>query len=362
MMKRKLSISAVLTNAMLALVAGVSISLATGFNPIVVALFIFAGGTGVQFIDPLVFRGLAMEGLNQEIWTDVLVESFKETEDAGFLNEIPDESRHVATTRGENQVIHLVDVGADPKVLVNNITYPIGFAEQVDGDIPISLDTFVTEATKVTDEEIQYIAYDKIRLVQGKHTNAIMRTKHNKAVHALAPTTSTVTTPVLMATGPINPVTGLKRLTLKDILTHRGQYDVQKIPLAGRQLVITSDHYTDLLFECLEAKKSIDHLSHDETGLLKTMLFGFKTWLYIDMPYFNPDTKAKKSFGSVPSSSDVQGSVSYYALDMFRASGLTKNYTDVPTTQNHAWMYNVRHNYIVLPRKTRAIGAIISSD
>lgn len=359
-MKRKLKISALLTNALLALVAGVGISLITGFNPGAVALIIFVGGTGAQFIDPLAFRGLAMEGLNQEIWTDVLVQSFSETENAGFLNEIPDESRHVVATRGENEIIHLVDVGADPEVLINNTTYPIGAASQTDGDIPISLDNFKTVATKVSDREIQYIAYDKIRLVQAKHTNAVMRTKHNKAVHALAPVNHTATTPVLLATGPVNPVTGKKRLVMVDLLDHKNSYDTQKIPLQGRNLVLTSEHYNDLLFECLEAKKSIDHLSYDEAGLLKTMLFGFKTWLYIDMPYFNPATKVKKSFASVPAGTDVQASVSYYAPDMFKASGMTKNYADEPTTQNHAWLYNVSHNYIVLPRKNRAIGAIIS--
>lgn len=46
---------------------------------------------------------------------------------------------------------------------------------------------------------------------------------------------------------------------------------------------------------------------------------------------------------------------------MFRASGMTKNYTDEPGTQQQAWFYNVRHNYIVLPRKQRAIGAIVSA-
>lgn len=300
-----------------------------------------------------------MAGLNQEVWTDVLVQDFKATEEASFLNEIPDESRHVSATRGENEVIHLVDVGADPEVIINNITYPIGFASQDDKDIPISLDTFVTKATKVTQEEIEHIAYDKIRLVQDKHKNAVMTAKHNKAVHALAPIENTATTPVLKTTGP-DDGTGRKRLVIKDVLTHKNSYDTQKIPLEKRILVLSSDHYNDLLLEALDAKKSTDHLSYDEAGLLKTRLYGFKTYLYIDVPYFNA-TGQKKSFGSVIEAGDVQGSVSFYAPDMFRASGLTKNYQDEPTTQNHAWLYNIRHNYIVLPRKQRAFGAIIST-
>lgn len=301
-----------------------------------------------------------MAGLNQEIWTDVLVKDFKATEAAGFLNEIPDESRHVSGTKGENEVIHLVDVGGLPEVLINNVTYPIGFETRVDGNIPIELDTFVTKATKVTQEEIEHITYDKIRDVQKDHKDAIMLTKHVKAVHALGSTTETATTPILVTTGP-DDGTGRKRLIMKDLLTHKTSYDNQKIPLQGRTLILSSEHYNDLILEAITAKKSDNHLSFDEAGLLKTRLFGFKTWHYVDTPYYNLSTLTKKSFGSVNVAGDVQASVSYYSRDMFRASGLTKNYTDEPTTQNHAWMYNARHNYIVLPRKQRAIGAIVSA-
>jgi hypothetical protein len=360
-MKRKLSISALVVNFILALFAGALIFSITGFNPLITAGVLYAASTGAQLAFPAMLRGVAMEGINQEIWTDVLVEQFRETENAQFLNEIPDESRHVVATRGENEIIHLVDVGADPEVIINNITYPIGTATQTDGDIPISLDTYVTVATKVGQEEIQYVAYDKIRLVQKKHAAAVMSVKHNKAVHALAPGAETITTPVLVTTGP-DDGTGRKRLILKDLITHMKQYNDQKIPMMGRNLVLSTQHHTDLLIECTEAKKSADHLSFDESGMLATRLYSFKTWVYVDMPHYSLATLTKKSFGASIVAGDVEASVSFYAPDQFRASGLSKNYADEPTTQTHAWLYNVRHNYIVLPRKQRATGAIVSAD
>src|SRR5690606_8401376 len=134
--KRKLSISAILTNLVLALLVGVLLSLAVGFNPIVVAAIIFVGGTGMQLVFPNTFTGLALAGVYREIWTGELVESFQPEIAASFLNEIPDESRWVQSSGGgENQVIHLVDIGADPEVLINNTTYPIGYETLADGDI-----------------------------------------------------------------------------------------------------------------------------------------------------------------------------------------------------------------------------------
>lgn len=238
-----------------------------------------------------------MAGLNQEIWTDVLIRDFRTTEEASFLREIPDESRLVTATRGENEVIHLVDVGADPEVLVNNTTYPVGFASQTDGDIPITLDNFKTKATKVTDDEIQFIAYDKIRLVQEKHKNAIMRVKHNKALHALTPGSNGTKTPILRTTGADDGA-GRKKMTLKDILQLKRSFDAQKVPADKRVLVLCSDHYNDLLEDALGKTAFSGQFSDEVGGLLNARLYGFKVYWFVDAPYITASTLTKKVFWS----------------------------------------------------------------
>lgn len=297
--------------------------------------------------------------INQEIWTDVLVEDFKATEEASFLSEIPDESRFVTATRGENEFIHLVDVGVDPEVLINNTTYPIGSATQVDGDIVIPLDKYQTKATEVSDDELQHIAYDKIRLVQDKHKGAVMRVKHQKAVHALGPNGHTSATPVIVTTGA-DDGTGRKQMTFKDLITLKKAYDEQEIDDVGRILVLCSDHYNDLLEEDSKKLDFKGDIADKKKGLLSEDLYGFKIYRYVRSPYYTAVSKTKLAFGAMPAAGDYKATISFYAPDMFRASGSTKNYTDEPNTQTQKWMYNIRHNYIVLPRKARAIGAIIS--
>ena len=51
-----------------------------------------------------------------------------------------------------NDVIHLVEVGVDPDVLINNKTYPIDVQALEDKDIAIKLDKFQTKATTITDD------------------------------------------------------------------------------------------------------------------------------------------------------------------------------------------------------------------
>lgn len=301
-----------------------------------------------------------MSDLNQQIWTDVLVKRFKATEDALFLNEIPDYSRYVTATTNEYDIINLVDVGGMPEVITNNITYPIGYYTQDDGNIPIQLNTHVTVATRVSIEETQYIAYDKIATVQENHSDAIMNRKHTMGAHALSPTSHSASTPIMEATGDVDQ-TGRKRLTPGDLVTHKKAYDDQKIPLKYRILVLSSDHYNDLLFWCIQKDKSTSHLASDENGLLKQRLEGFKTFMYMDVPMINSSTLQKTSYGSIPGVNDVNASFSFAANDMFKAKGRTWNITDPINTQTHSTMYNVRHNYVVLPKKQRAIGAIIST-
>ena len=299
---------------------------------------------------------------NQEVWTDVLVKEFDAFESAGFLDLIPDESRHVSSsTRGENEVIHLVDIGDDPEVITNNITYPIGVETQTDGNIAISLDTHVTKATKVAHEETQYIAYDKIALVQEKHKHAIMVRKHDKAVHALAPLTNKKATPVLLATGP-DDGTGRKRVVRADFIRLSSEFNDAGIPFSGRGLILTSKHYEDLKLEADEKKKSDDFLKLDQNGKFLSLFETFTAFVYLQMPYFNINTREKLAFGATPLAIHRMATVAFYGRDMFKASGNTWTYADKPTTQNHAWMYNARHNYIVLPKKERAIAALVSPN
>lgn len=299
--------------------------------------------------------------LNQEIWTDVAVEQFRATEEASFLNEIPDESALVVATRGENDVIHLTDIGADPEVLINNTTYPLPVASQDDSDIAITLDKFQTAVTKVTQDELEFIAYDKIKKVQEKHTKAVMRKKHAKAVHALAPASNTVNTPVLITTGA-DDGTGRKKLLLKDILTLKKAWNKLKIDAAGRVLVLCSDHLGDLEEDALDKTKFAGQFMDEDGGQLKSRLFGFKTYWFVEAPYFNVAAKTKVSFGAVPGAGTQEASVAFFAPDMFKASGRTINYDAVPEPRNQQAEYNMRHNYIVLPKKQRAISAIVSGN
>ncbi len=357
---KNLSFIAILVNFCLALMVGTIIEPVTGFNPIVTSSIIFVGGTGMQFVYPNILKGIALAGVYREIWTGELVESFQPALAASFLSEIPDNSRYVqSSANGENQVIHLVDIGADPQVLLNNTTYPIGYEDLANGDIAFQLDKYQTVATKVTDDELYAITYDKVAVVNKKHKDAILKKKFGKAVHAIAPASHTTNTPVIPTSGTV--VSGKKLCSVNDIIDLAGAMSAAGVPDDGnRILVLDTTHVTGIL---KEVKNFYKDYANIETGQIKSLFYGFKVFVYHANPVYLASNSTKVAFDAVFNAGTMnRASVAFYAPDMFRAEGQTKMYYDEPGTQNQQAAVNYRHYYLVAPKKARSIAALITAN
>ena len=129
------AVSGILFNA----VMGLILAVALGGIP---ALGAVAAVGGSMLLGGFMPTSSACAGLYSEIWTGELVQKLRAADTAPWLDGIPDYS---ALT--DKNIIHLVDVGVDPAVLINNTTYPIPITAIDDADIPISLDKYQTEAT-----------------------------------------------------------------------------------------------------------------------------------------------------------------------------------------------------------------------
>lgn len=297
-------------------------------------------------------KGAALEGVYTEVWTGELVKQLRGGMTASWLDGVSDYSAAV-----NNEVVHLVDVGGDPDVLINNTTYPIAAQELEDGDIALGLDKFQTKKTAVSDDQLFAISYDKMGSVIERHGDAITIAKFKKAAHALAPNSNTAKTPVVPTSGEDD--NGRKKCTRKDIIALKRKLDALQIPTAGRRLVLCSDHVNDLLED---DQKFRDQYYNYTTGKIANM-YGFEVYEFENCPYFTKEG-TKVPFKNSPSETDHQASFCFYTKRVFRAQGSTKMYyrdaqTNPDYQQNEV---NFRHYYIVLPKKMEAIGAIYSYD
>ena len=310
--------------------------------------------TSVVSLIPTGIEGLRAS-VYTEVWTGEMIKAFRTSvESIGWLNKIRSYDQYA-----NNDVIHFVQIGGDPGVLINNTTYPIPVQSLTDVDKAISLDKYQTKATVITDDELYAISYDKMQSTIERHRDAVNETKYARALHALAPAGNTAETPVLLTTGDNSTDGTHKAITRKDIISLKKQFDKAKIPVAGRMLVLCPDHVADLLEN---DQKFADQYYNYQTGKI-TSLYGFEVYEYTECPYYTVATKAKLAYGAVPAAGDRQASVAFFAPRMMKATGTTTVYLSEakgdPTNQQN--LYNIRHYFICLPLKNEAIGAIVSN-
>ena len=222
------------------------------------------------------------------------------------------------------------------------------------------LDKFQTEATPITDDELYALSYDKMASVKERHGLAIMEAKLKKAIHALAPTSNTATTPVIKTTGEVEDggATGRKRLTRHDIIEMKKRFDLMGVPTEGRRLVLCPEHIADLL----EMDQKFAEQYYNYASGRISMLYGFEVYEYVAGPVYNL-TGAKQALGTAPVVGSIyQASVAFHTSRVFKATGSTTFYYSEAKNdpQYQRSLVNYRHYFVVLPKKVEAIGAIIS--
>lgn len=329
-------------------VMGGTLSTMVGFSPVVGAVAMNA----VAVISPSFGIHGLRAGLYAELWTGETIKAFRNSEESlGWLAKIRSFDSQVAS----NNTINFSELGGDPTVLVNNTSYPLNVETLQDANKAIGLDKYQTNPTKVSDDEVRGLSYDKKSTVIERHRDSVDETKFARALHALAPAGNTAKTPVLLTTGA--DYNGRKRLTVQDIVNLKEKFDDLKVPKKDRVLVLCSAHVNDLL---VQDTTFAQRYNNTEKGKVINQ-YGFEIYEYVDAPRFNVSTLQKVAFDASASSTDALASVAFYAPRMMKATGETKAYIDEPDTKYQDWLYNLRHYFICLPLKNEAIGAIVTA-
>ena len=329
-----------------------------GFLASIVGIDPVSGAVGLNVVAATVGNvvpaGSLRAGVYTEIWTGELVKYLRRGLEATFLDGIPDSSSIV-----NNDVIHLVEVGVDPDVLINNTTYPIPLQALDDKDIAIKLDKFQTKVTPVTDDELYAISYDKMSRVKESHGNAINDSKFAKAAHALCAQKNTDTTPVLKTTGARDEATGRLKLRLQDIIELKRALDKLRVPADNRRLVLCTDHVNDLL-ESEQVFKEQYNINRNDGTVGR--LYGFNIYEYGNNPLYTQSGE-KKAVGATAETGEFQFSFAFYVPRVFKATGSTKMYYSEASTdpEYQRNKINFRHYFVCLPKKNDA-GAVLMSD
>lgn len=356
---------AILLYAALAILARTGLNALIGGTLAYLLGFSFWTGAGVGVLLALFItlfvpipKNVARDGVFTELWTGEMIKKFRTApESLGWYDRIRSYDQAVG-----NDVIHFVEIGGDPDVLVNNNTYPLAIQSLDDADKPISLDKFETTATPITANELYAVSYDKMGSVIERHKEAIDEKKKAKGLHAIAPVKHTEDTPVLLTTGATAAGGGRKMMTFSDLAAAKRACDKMKMPKGDRILVLCSDHVNDLLET---EQKFKEHYNINQTEGKIARLYGFDIYEYDETPFYNASTKAKTAWGALPSSStDRQCSVFYYNGRMMKANGSVDFYHSEAKTDTlyHRNLVNFATRGICMPLSAKkATGAIVSA-
>ena len=295
-----------------------------------------------------------------EVWLQRVRTRFTTQDQAPWLDGVEEFNTEVvvmgAGTISESNVIHIPVSDFDPEVLINNTTYPIALQAYNDDEVIIQLDKYQTKVTTLSDDQINGASYNVIDPATGRHVKSITKSKYKKAIHAIAPASDTANTPVIVATGVA--VGSRNRLTWKDLVTLKDRLDAIETPEQGRRIVLSSEHYNDLLLD--ESNNNYNRLLTDfSNGKNAPMIAGFEIFQYVANPLYT-SAGAKKAFGAVSASGDRKGSVAFLVDNIGKKTGQTKQYFSPASTdpEGQTNKLNYRHYFIALPVRNIYIGAI----
>ena len=287
-----------------------------------------------------------MATLEKEIWVNQLMENFYP--DSSFLKYARDFSALV-----DYNAINMAEAGADPKVLVNNTTYPIKITQRVDKPLRIELDKFETENTLVRRPEAIEYSYDQLESVLMGHRNTLRAKTAMKAAHAYAPQEDSTYTPVIQTTGAA--VSGRKRLQIDDILLLKERYDNAMIPLEGRYLVLNPSHVTDLI---LFDAKNLGNLTDLQNGTPKRFA-GFNILQTASTPKYN------SSLQKIAFDGEEEGnfcSFSFHSDEVMKADGDVFMYARENDPAERGTIVGFDKRFIALPIRNKGVGAIVSAS
>ena len=299
----KLSLKALIINVFLAFVASLFIAPALGASVPLVATTIVATSTVAQYIAPELFKGIAMEGLQTEVWIAGIKEN--PIPNNSFVYQSVDLSQYV-----EHNKLHLAEAGVEPTVhedyfATANNPLPVANIEDIANEVV--LHTYSTEQTRHNELQEIELSYDKRSSVIQRHRTSLAKNIGKRAAWAWAPQKNNEWNKVCNLTANDSILDAI--IDLKSFLESKDIYD-------GINICLNSDHFARIRKEDKKLYKDI---------LNEEQMYGIKVFQYNQTPLYTKNGE-KKPFGATKDTEDKQSSFVWVTDEVFRCFGDVKMY------------------------------------
>ena len=299
----RLSLKALFINALLALIASMFIAPIVGASVPIVATAIVATSTVVQYVAPSLFKGVAMAGLQTEVWIAGIKEN--PIPDNSFVFQSIDLSQYV-----EHNKLHLAEAGVEPAVhedyfaTANN---PLPVTDITDIGNEVVLHTYSTEQTRHRELQDIELAYDKRSSVIQRHRVSLAKNIGKRAAYAWAPKQDDNWNKVLNLSSSDSVI---------DAIIDLKQFLEEKDIIEGVNICFTPEHFARIRKEDKRLYKDI---------LNEKQMYGIKVFQYSQNPLYT-SAGVKKPFGATKDNTDKRASFMWVTDEVFRCFGDVEMY------------------------------------
>ena len=300
----KLSLKALCINVVLAFLASLFIAPALGASVPLVATTIVATSTVAQCIAPELFKGIAMEGLQTEVWIAGIKEN--PIPNDSFLYKSVDLSQYV-----ENNKLHLAEAGVEPQVhedyfASSSSALPVATIDDIANEVVLK--TYSTEQTLHRELQEIELSYDKRSSVIQRHRASLAKNLGKRAAWSWAPQKDNEWNKVLALTSSDSII---------DAIIDLKQFMEEKDIVEGVNICFTPEHFARIRKEDKRLYKDI---------MNEKQMYGINVFQYSQNPLYDGTTKEKKPFGAVKASSDKRATFMWVTSEVFRCFGDVKMY------------------------------------
>ena len=287
----------------MALIASFFVAPMLGASVPVVATTIVAVSTIAQYIAPSLFSGVAMAGLQTEVWVAGIKEN--PIPDNSFVFQSVDLSQYV-----EHNKLHLAEAGVEPTVhedyfATSNTPLPITDIADIGNEVV--LHTYSTEQTRHRDLQEIELSYDRRSSVIKRHRVSLAKNMGKRAAYAWAPKQDDAWNKVLNLSSSDSVI---------DAIIDLKQFMEENDILEGVNICFTPGHFARIRKEDKRLYKDI---------LNEKQMYGIKVFQYSQNPLYT-SAGVKKPFGATKENTDKRASFMWVTDEVFRCFGDVKMY------------------------------------
>jgi hypothetical protein len=235
-----------------------------------------------------------------------------------WLNEATDLSSFVA----DGQTLRFPEAGGAPAVYKNRTT-DVDSVEVEETIFDVALDYYDSQNYKMRNINMHALPYEKIQYYTKKSAEAIVIKEVQDAAYAFAPINVGGKRIIIPTTGAAR--NGFKMLTLSDILILARACDAAGFPKMGRNLVLPSDMWWDLVENNDILKAQLQY--QQNTGIINPSIinyYGFKIHNSFGnnaAVAYDISDAAKAPQGAVITGDVVPAAFVFISSEVFRAGG-----------------------------------------